>query len=559
MDCSDDISILDGTAPPSPETVHEDTSKGGGIALFNPCGLAVSATGRVYIADTGHHRVCVLDGDCLRVLAGSGARGYADGQGVEAAFAHPCGLVLDSDGVLFVADCGNHRIRRITPEGVVTSVAGSGAAGHRDGLGSHACFYNPCGIAIDGAARRPPPSSRTLPPLTTAPFSSSAGLNVMYVADYSNNCVRVVSRGGVVGTLSKDGETPLDSPYGIAVTRPDPKTGAAGLICVSSFHSHSLAAITLEGDVSILAGCGAARHADGAGSEAAFHAPNGARAILARLGPIPAQVPRDPDAISARALLSHARSAPPSGLAVDADDVLYVADSGNHCIRRVTPEGVVSTVAGTGDAGIDGSRLNSPCGVCVCCPPGLGPALLVADRQNSCVRTVAVDVLPPVRVVPSTLRADLRRLLDLDLAGDVDRIKVEGEAVFEVQGRRLRASKAVLCVRCEHFRAMFTSGMRECCDASVQIPDVDYTVFRALLDYLLTDELAEAELTVVSVLELMMLANAYGVLRLEQLCEQSVSENLAESNVDDVRSCAQLIGSARLERAAEKFVAANAA
>ena len=99
----------------------------------------------------------------------------------------------------------------------------------------------------------------------------------MYVADYSNNCVRVVSRGGVVGTLSKDGETPLDSPYGIAVTRPDPKTGAAGLICVSSFHSHSLAAITLEGDVSILAGCGAARHADGAGSEAAFHAPNGAR------------------------------------------------------------------------------------------------------------------------------------------------------------------------------------------------------------------------------------------------------------------------------------------
>ena len=93
--------------------------------------------------------------------------------------------------------------------------------------------------------------------------------------------------------------------------------------------------------------------------------------------------------------------------------------------------------------------------------------------------------------------------------------------------------------------------MRECCDASVQIPDVDYTVFRALLDYLLTDELAEAELTVVAVLELMMLANAYGVLRLEQLCEQSVSENLAESKVDEVRSCAMLIGSARLERAAE--------
>ena len=98
------LQVLDGTLEAIPEPLRAEK---GAAALFNPCGLAVSADGaQVFIADTGHHRICMLEDGMLRVLAGSGARGYADGKGAEAAFAHPCGLALDSEGTLYVADCG---------------------------------------------------------------------------------------------------------------------------------------------------------------------------------------------------------------------------------------------------------------------------------------------------------------------------------------------------------------------------------------------------------------------------------------------------------------------
>ena len=100
-----ELEVLDGTLEAIPEPLRSEER--GGAALFNPCGLAVSADGtQVYIADTGHHRICVLEDGALRVLAGSGQRGYADGKGQAASFAHPCGLAMDSSGALFVADCG---------------------------------------------------------------------------------------------------------------------------------------------------------------------------------------------------------------------------------------------------------------------------------------------------------------------------------------------------------------------------------------------------------------------------------------------------------------------
>ena len=145
---------------------------------------------------------------------------------------------------LQVADCGNHRIRQVTPEGEVTTLAGSGQAAHKDGCGRHACFYNPCGIAIDYVAN-----------------------DVLYVSDYSNNCVRAVSRSGLVSTLAKDAETPLDSPYGIAVHIDILPSGSSeATVYVSSYHSHSLAKVSPEGRVTILAGCGAPRQADGVGT-----------------------------------------------------------------------------------------------------------------------------------------------------------------------------------------------------------------------------------------------------------------------------------------------------
>jgi len=486
---TDPIEVLDGTIPPSPELVR---IPGCGAALFNPCGLAVGVDGCTYIADTGHHRICVLKDGALSVLAGSGARGCWDGHGQEAMFAHPCGLTISPEGIIFVADCGNHRIRQVTPDGEVTTLAGSGQAAHRDGYGRHACFYNPCGIAIDYVAN-----------------------DVLYVSDYSNNCVRAVSRSGLVSTIAKEAETPLDSPYGIAVHIESnlPGGGSEATIFVSSYHSHSLAEVSPDGSVRILAGCGAAKKLDGLGDEAAFHAPN--------------------------------------GLAVDSEGMLYVADSGNHCLRRVTPDGEVSTVAGDGFAALGSANFNSPCGVCVCTLPGRGPVLLVADRSNSCVRVLETEALPPPCVYPSTIRKDLSSLLDCDMT-----LFGKGDAVFAVEGQTLRAPKALLCVRCPHFHAMFSSGMRESYEGSVKIPDVSYAAFRSLLTYLLTDEVPPdlGDLSLLHVvLELMMLANAYGVLRLEQMCARLITGYLSEANAKEVHDCAELIGECHLQRAAAKL------
>jgi hypothetical protein len=243
------------------------------------------------------------------------------------------------------------------------------------------------------------------------------------------------------------GTPALDAPYGIAVhCEPgDPHDcEVAPRIFVSSYHSNSIASISPDGHVSVLVGCGAAKHRDGFGKDAAFHAPN--------------------------------------GLAIDAEGNLFVADSGNHCVRMVSPAGQVTTVAGTGYAALSKSEFNAPCGLCVCLLPGRGPTLLVTDRANACVRSLWLETLPPARVAPSTLRQDLRRLLDGD-AGSF----IEGEVVFEVDGHMLRASKAILCVRCPHFRAMFTCGMRESSERVIRIPGVPYAAFRSLIDYLLTD------------------------------------------------------------------------
>ena len=384
------IEILEGTAPTEDPNV---------ASLYNPCGVAVCPMGeRVYIADTGHHRICVLERGGLRVLAGSGTRGFADGAASKAAFAHPCGIALDSSGLLYVADCGNHRIRAVTPEGVVSTVAGNGTAAHRDGPAQYAAFFNPCGVAIDAD-------------------------DFLYVTDYSNNRVRVLSRGGVVSTLATCSalgmeDERLNSPYGIAVHS---VRGSTPLVYVSSFHSNSLTCIDPNSGVTtLIAGCGSARHADGLGEAAAFSAPN--------------------------------------GLSVDADGNVYVADSGSHTIRRVTPEGEAVTLAGSGAPGLSPRHFNSPCGLCMCLLPGAGAALLVADRSNSCLRIVPVEeALPPQ--APDRLRtAPLPRRLSTSLLSPTSPISPDRTPTFTLFTGLFAFPKDGSVARLEKGRTVTSSG-----------------------------------------------------------------------------------------------------
>ena len=126
----------------------------GSAARFNqPIGIASTAGGVLYVADYNNQRIRRVTADgTVSTLAGS-SYGYADGKGSAAKFRYPIGIAVDRAGNAFVTDFNNHRIRKVTADGVVTTVAGSGSAGLLNGDAKTAKFYNPWGIAVDGAGR----------------------------------------------------------------------------------------------------------------------------------------------------------------------------------------------------------------------------------------------------------------------------------------------------------------------------------------------------------------------------------------------------------------------
>ena len=170
----------------------------GGAAAFNtPSGIAIDGRGNVYVADTGNHAIRKIAPDgTVTTLAGSGTAGFADGQGAQAQFNGPVGVAVDTQGVVYVADTYNDRIRRIAPDGSVSTLAGSGRPGFADGLGGLAQFDTPCGIAV--------------------------GRDGIYVADSRNDAVRRIDTAGTVVTLAvapeMEKEPLLRRPMALAVT-----------------------------------------------------------------------------------------------------------------------------------------------------------------------------------------------------------------------------------------------------------------------------------------------------------------------------------------------------
>ena len=122
-------------------------------AQFNtPGGVAVDATGNVYVADKLNHRIrLITPNGIVTTIAGSGVAGFADGNGSAAQFNNPSGIAVDASGNVYVADKGNNRIRKISPNGIVTTIAGSGVAGYSDGFGINSKFNSPTSVIIDGS------------------------------------------------------------------------------------------------------------------------------------------------------------------------------------------------------------------------------------------------------------------------------------------------------------------------------------------------------------------------------------------------------------------------
>lgn len=170
---------------------------GAAASFHTPSGVALDAHGNLYVADTGNHAIRKVAPDgTVSTLAGSGIAGFADGQGAQAQFNGPVGVAVDMDGVVYVADTYNDRIRRIAPDGSVTTLAGTGRPGFADGTWDVAQFDTPCGIAV--------------------------GKDGVYVADSRNDALRRIGADGSVITLAvapeMEKEPLLRRPMALAVT-----------------------------------------------------------------------------------------------------------------------------------------------------------------------------------------------------------------------------------------------------------------------------------------------------------------------------------------------------
>ena len=259
--------------------------------------------------------------------------GSSDGMGLGASFARPAGVAVDGAGNIYVADTPNNTIRKITADGVVTTFAGSaGVPGSSDGMGSSARFNHPIGVAVDGAGN-------------------------VYVADNANYAIRKITPAGLVTTFA-GGTDGFNDGTGSAAQFFDPGAVAvdgSGTVYVGESSANKIRKITFDGVVTTFAGGLASGSIDGTGSNAMFHGP--------------------------------------AGVAVDGVGNVYVADTGNHTIRRITSSGVVTTLAGT--AGSSGSadgtgsaaRFNYPAGMAV---DGAGN-LYVVDYGNHTIRRITSD------------------------------------------------------------------------------------------------------------------------------------------------------------------------
>ncbi|WP_285577361.1 immunoglobulin domain-containing protein [Geothrix limicola] len=332
-----------GTATSTAATLKVDVA----LPFNTPTGIAADAAGNLYVSDSADHTIWKVSPTRQMTLlaGGSGLPGSNDGLGGLARFNTPGGLALDPAGNLLVADTGNHTIRRIAPDGTVTTVAGTaGAPGSADGLGAAARFYAPSGLAVNATGQ-------------------------VYIADSLNHTVRLMATDGTVSTYAglaglpgqTDGaraSAQFNQPNGLALA-------ADGTLYIADFGNSVIRAISPGGTTSLFSGKYNNRgYLDGSATTAMF--------------------------------------SQPVGLALDAaSGTLYVADSSNHAIRKVSATGTVSLLAGSGTLGNQDGQgsaglFNLPCGLAV--TPG--GSLAIADTDNHLLRNVTSAGLVSTYLVP---------------------------------------------------------------------------------------------------------------------------------------------------------------
>jgi streptogramin lyase len=269
----------------------------GSAARFDsPQGIAVDSKRNVYVADRGNHTIRkITPGGVVTTLAGtSQSQGFVNANGTSAKFYLPQSVVVDANDNVYVADLGNHRIRKITPNGDVTTFAGNGqyySNASYDGNGTAATFSAPIGLAIDASGN-------------------------IYVTEQIGKIRKITPSGDVTTIAGQGGSTTSTDGNGTAATFNQPSgiaVAADGSLYVGEYSGNKIRKIATNGDVTTIAGDGTAGFADGNGSNAKF---NGIKQ-----------------------------------LSIAPDGNIYVADFSNYRVRKVTPTGDVTTFAGSSNPG----------------------------------------------------------------------------------------------------------------------------------------------------------------------------------------------------------------
>ena len=300
----------------------------------NPRGVAMDGAGNIYVTDAGNNLIRkITPAGLVTTFAGSGADGSADGQGILATFSEPTGLAIDAAGFLYVTDRKSHIIRKISPAGLVTTIAGKpGFAGAVNSQGTSARFNNPTGIAIDASG-------------------------YLYVADYSNNMVRGIAPDGNVRTIAGNGSA------GNGVTSDADKKGAA-----ATFRSPGSIAVTPDGKSIYV----------------------GEQTYIRKIDENDNVVTIAGGFFSGNydGTFKGASVNQPAGLALDAAGTIFIGDAGNNLIRRFDVPGQVTTVAGFSRGYADGvgpvARFNGGAGTAV----NAQGDVYMADPGNNTIRKI---------------------------------------------------------------------------------------------------------------------------------------------------------------------------
>jgi alpha-tubulin suppressor-like RCC1 family protein/sugar lactone lactonase YvrE len=310
-------------------------------SLISPRGVLVSSAGTVFFVDENSHRLRVVTADgMIHTLAGGGGAGYSGdgGAAVDANLSFPHAISRDNNGNVYIADTYNHRIRKVTTGNIISTLAGNGVAGFGGDrfAATAAQLSSPSGVAVDSSGN-------------------------VFIADTGNNRIRKVTPGGIITTVAGTGiagyngdgadttTATLNSPRGMTFDN-------SGNLFVADSGNHRIRKITPGGVISTAAGDGIAGY-NGDGSD----------------GPL-------------------ASLNAPRGVAIDNNGSLFIADTENNRIRKVSAAGIISTVAGNGTYGYTGFALGPATGAFLAYPSGIAiddaGNIYIADTDVNQIRKV---------------------------------------------------------------------------------------------------------------------------------------------------------------------------